>query len=486
MATLQVSPEFYIAALPVFIVTAASLVAMLFPFLKVRSVGAHFFLGIVALVAALLAHFITTDASSFLGGAYLSESLAKLGQVLILSIGLFVLILFRGSALSAFFFKSQSLSLFLMTLLGMMVMVASNDLVTLFVGLELSAIGLYVLVGYVYPNRSSLEGAIKYFILGSFASAFLLFGFGLLYAGSSSLNLVEIFRHMDFVNRFWMYIGGLFVLIGLCFKLALMPFHMWAPDAYESAPTGITAFMATATKVMILIVTLRLTQGLDVISAQWMPTLTVLSFLSMIGANILALVQTSIKRMLAYSAIAHSGYMAVALCAMRFGQDLPYQSILFYLIGYALTSLLAFGTLMWLEDETRQNLQVDDLKGLVKSHPWASFALAAAMFSFAGMPPTVGFFGKFFIFNAALREHLYLLVLTGVLGSVISLYYYLRVVVFMYMHKPEEGVSFQPVRSWLTLGILGFAFSSVLALGTIFPEKVMNGLKPITSFLSQR
>jgi NADH-quinone oxidoreductase subunit N len=209
----------------------------------------------------------------------------------------------------------------------------------------------------------------------------------------------------------------------------------------------------------------------------------------MIGGNLLALVQTSLKRMLAYSSIAHSGYMAIVLCALNSGSELPYQAIIFYLIGYTLTSLLAFGTLMWLEDITRQNLQLSDLRGLVKKHPWAAFSISLAMFSFAGMPPTVGFFAKFFVFNAALREKLNFLVLTGVLGSIISLYYYLRVIVTMYMQKPlddgPEG-TLLPRNSIVTTIILGATCIGILIFGTALPEQLLIKLQPIAATLVQR
>ena len=238
---------------------------------------------------------------------------------------------------------------------------------------------------------------------------------------------------------------------------------------------------------MVLIVILRITQNIELFANQWFPTLFVVSSLSMIGGNILALVQTSVKRLLAYSSIAHSGYMALVLCAMGAGRDLPYEAILFYLIGYVLTSVLAFGTLMWLEDTERQNLQIEDLRGLMRSHPWAAFVMAAAMFSFAGMPPTVGFFAKFFIFNAALREHLYFLVIIGALSSVISLYYYLRIVVVMYMQKPDSKASTLTPRSSIVMNVLlTCTCGAVLIFGTVFPEQILAQLKPIATKLSQR
>ncbi len=479
--------DFYRSATPLFIIAIASLIGALFPQNKGGSLIPLYFFGLISILAALGSLLIPVTEIQFWGGAYLADDLARLAQALLLGIALVLMIFFKESCLAPSFYKADVVSLFLLSLLGMLVMVSSTDLVTLFVGLELSSIGIYILVGYITPNRASMEGAMKYFVLGSFASAFLLFGFGLLYASSGTMNIIELAKHSSFEVDLWVQIGILFTLVGLAFKLALVPFHMWAPDAYEAAPTGITALMATSVKVMILTMVLRLTYNLNLFAGQWYPTLCIVSILSMVGANILALVQTSIRRMLAYSSIAHSGYMTIVLCLLNFEGGLPYQAILFYLVAYILSSLLAFGTLMWLEDKTRQNLQLDDLKGLMKAHPWGALALALAMFSFAGMPPTAGFFAKFFVFNAALRENLYVLIFAGIFGSVISFFYYLRVIVFMYMHKPDaQAQPLQPRNSFVTACLLAGACVAILLLGTAYPESLLNELKPVADQLLQR
>lgn len=482
--------DFYLAASPLFVLALAGMVAMLFPRMRNGSITGLYTLGVLSLGLALGLLCIPTAPEAmevFWNGAYVADNLAHLGQFLILGTALVLVLLFKESHLAKHFFTREMLSLFFLVILGMLVMVASVDLITLFVGLELSSIGIYILVGYVLPRQASLEGALKYFIMGSFASAFILFGFGLLYASSGTLNIAEFVHKSFIVNPFWIKIGISLVLVGIAFKLALMPFHMWSPDAYESAPTGITALMATSVKVMLLIVAMRLTRGNSFFVKEWYPILFSVSALSMLGGNILALVQTSVKRMLAYSSIAHSGYMAIALAIMDVGKQIAYDSMIFYLIAYVLTSILAFGTLMYLEDSTRQNLQIDDLKGLVHSHPWAAFFLATAMFSLAGMPPTIGFFGKFFVFNAALRDHLYFLVIVGVVGSVISLYFYLRVIVAMYMQKPTNNAQkLTPQKSFIGPFILALSCIAVLVLGTFFPEKILHQVKPISSKLSQR
>lgn len=483
-----VTSEFYLAALPVLILCFTCIVAMLQSVFKpISSPNAVFAVMIAALIGALVAVFVGTPAveTTYLAGAYLAGELGKFGQATILVIAAVVCVMYRDTFLKAKFFRGEISALFQMVVAGMLIMVASEDLITVFVGLELSSIGLYAIVGYLNPSRRSQEGAIKYFVLGSFAAALLLFGFALLYAGTGSMRLSEIvYAIPKLVDHHWIRLGVVFTVAGLGFKLALAPFHLWAPDTYEAAPTGITAFMATTVKVMILIVAMRLfADGLAPLFDVWMPALMFTAIVSMILGNIMALVQTSLKRMLAYSSIAHSGYMAIAICALGGSSgDFPVAAILFYLVSYAIISLGAFGVLMWLESDANDNLLLDDLTGLAQKHPWAAFVLAVFMFAFAGMPPTVGFIGKFFVFNAALQNQLYGLVIIGVIGSSISLFYYLRVIVRMYMSDPVKvAVPLAPTRSVVISGVLAAAVVLTILLGTVLPGPVMKILRATSS-----
>lgn len=483
-----VTREFYLAAMPVLILCVGSIVAMLQGvFKKVGHETAVFGVMALTMLAALITTFTGAPSveTSYLDGAYLAGELGRFGQSMILVIGLVIALLYRDTFLKAKFCRGEISALFLMIVAGMVVMVASEDIVTLFTGLELSSIGLYAVVGYLNPSRRSQEGAIKYFVLGSFAAALLLFGFGLLYAATGSLRLNEIVDAVPkMIDHNWVRVGVVMTLAGLGFKLALAPFHLWAPDTYEAAPTGITAFMATSVKVMILVVTMRLFAGsLAPLYDVWLPALMFLAIISMILGNIMALVQTSMKRMLAYSSIAHSGYMAIAICAIGGASaSFPVAAILYYVVGYALISLGAFGVLMWLENEDNDNISLDDLAGLSKKHPWAAFALAVFMFSFAGMPPTVGFMGKFFVFNAALNSQLYSLVIIGVIGSSISLYYYLRVIVRMYMSEQVKvAVPLNPARAWVTTVVLAVALILNLLLGTVLPGPALQMMNKTSS-----
>ena len=282
----QLDLSFYFVAMPVLILCVGAIVAMLqrvFP--AVGSMNACYGVLVGSLVGALASVVVLhPEPYTFLSGSLLASSLVQFGQATILIIALVVSLLFKETFLAKQFIRSEIISLFLMTLAGMLVMVGSEDLITLFIGLELSSIGLYAIVGYVHPTRRSQEGAIKYFILGSFAAGLLLFGFGLLYTGTGSMQISEIVKTLPLVSDHnWVRLGALFTLAGFGFKLSLVPFHLWAPDAYEAAPTGITAVMATSVKVMILIVATRLfSGGFNELYSVWMPGLMFLAVLSMI------------------------------------------------------------------------------------------------------------------------------------------------------------------------------------------------------------
>jgi len=486
----EIAAAFYLASSPVLILGIAALIALMqgvFP--KIGSVRACQTLLNVALAAAIAVTvtIVKSNANSYLGGSYSIESISLLGQTLILALALITSFLFGATHLKRAFFRGEITSLFLMIVLGMLVLVSANELISLFIGLELASIGLYALVGYIKPSRKSLEGAVKYFVLGSFATGFLLFGFALLYAATGSMVISEIVAFLpNAPGHPWVKLGALLTMVGLGFKFALAPFHLWAPDAYEAAPTGITGFMATSVKIMVVVVMLRfVAQGMPHLQGTWDAFFMFTAILSTIFGNLLALVQSSIKRMLAYSSVAHAGYMAIAVCAIGANANaLPIAAMLFYLVAYAIISVGAFGVLMWLETAEHENLQIDDLAGLAKSHPWASFALAVFMFSFAGIPPTAGFMGKFFIFSSALNQGLYAVVLIGILGSVISLYYYLRVIVKMYMadRLPASAVT-APRRSWVVLGVTAASVGLTLYLGTIGPTKALKSMQKASKVL---
>jgi len=333
---------------------------------------------------------------------------------------------------------SEYYALMLAATLGMILMAASNDLITVFLGLELMSLALYVLVGFRRGRLDSSEAALKYFLLGAFASGFLLYGIALLYGATGTTNLgrMAIFLgDTPLMGNPLLLMGGLLVLAGFAFKVAAVPFHMWTPDAYEGAPTTVTGFMSAGAKAAGFAALLRLViVALPGLQADWRPLLAVIAGLTMTVGNVTALLQTNVKRMLAYSSIAHAGYLLIAVVA----GGLPGGSAaMFYLAVYSLMNLGAFGVLSLLGRGQEDRVTLADLSGLAVRHPGLAAAMAIFMLSLGGIPPTAGFMGKVYVFSVAVDAGQMPLVIVGVLNSALSIYYYLRVTVVMYMREPQ-------------------------------------------------
>jgi NADH-quinone oxidoreductase subunit N len=483
----DLTTAFYGAAFPVILLVITSLIALIMGVTTANTVKANYTLNLTALILALLViiqQYMSAGIGTevYLSGGYAAGRLGFLGQGLIVFSALVVSLLMGESYMSSKFFRGEIIALFHMVVSGMLTMVATDDLVTLFVGLEMASIGVYALIGYTQPSKLAQEGAIKYFVLGSVAAAILLMGFAFLYAASGTLRISDISSSVGKISAHpWLELGAVLTITGLGFKMALVPFHMWAPDAYEGSPTGLTAFMATGMKVMIVVASLRIFEnGLDGVYGVWLPSISLMAAASLLFANIMALAQQSLKRMLAYSSIAHSGYMALALASMSGSvTGLSVPSILFYLIAYVIVSLGAFAVVMWLENERCENVIVDDLTGLSKQHPRAAVALAVFMFSLGGMPPTVGFISKLYVFNAALSNNLVGLIVIAAIGSTISLYYYMRVIVRMFMmdSTPVLGTLIKPRNSVVTSAVVAVSVVLVILMGTVFPEPALRLVK---------
>ncbi len=496
MATFDIpnfSKEFYSAASPIFILFIGSLITLMFGVSKsacspktsfVTSVGT-----IILALAALISN-ATNDnmaINSYLSGSFVSGSATLFASTLILILALATVFVFWDHYTKLKFFRGEIQSLFLMVVAGMLVMASADELISVFVGLELASIGTYTLIGYIAPNRFSVEGAVKYFILGSVAAAILLMGFGFLYASTGSLAIFDILNGFSkLTDHAWYKLGLLFTLVGLSFKLALMPFHRWAPDAYESAPTPLTAFMATAMKVMILTTFLRIFAAAPGhIGSTALPIMLFMAAISIIAGNTMALVQVSLKRMLAYSSIAHSGYMAIALCAaFEGGGQAAVSAVFLYLISYSIVTIGSFAILAWFETEEITNITLDDLNQLYHKHPKASLSLAVFLFSLAGMPPAAGFMSKFLIFSSAISKGLVGITIIAAVGSTVALYYYLRVIVRMFMSKPVQSFQLsEPKRSFSIQFIVGFCVFATLALGTVLPQRSIEFVKAMASEL---
>jgi NADH-quinone oxidoreductase subunit N len=327
--------------------------------------------------------------------------------------------------------------LVLFSTVGMMLMAAAGDLIIVFLGLETMSISLYVLAGFFRDRVEAGEASMKYFLLGAFASGFFLYGIALIFGATGSTDLDKIGNAVAAgAVRDPMLLAGLgLLLVGFGFKISAVPFQLWAPDVYEGAPTSITVLIATGSKAAAFAALIRvLFSSFRVPPLDWAMAFWVLAVLSMTFGNVVAIAQRNLKRMLAYSSIAHVGYMLVGLVA---GTALGGGSVLFYLLVYTFTTAGAFGVILLLEREGREAVGLDDLGGLAAAHPLLALALSVFLLSLIGIPPTAGFVGKFYLFGAAVRSGYVWLAVIGVLNSAIAAYYYLRLIIYMYMREPE-------------------------------------------------
>jgi NADH-quinone oxidoreductase subunit N len=376
--------------------------------------------------------------------------------------------------------RGEFYPLMMFSSVGAMMLAAAGDLLSLFIGLETMSLGVYAMTGFRRGSRRSTEAAMKYFLLGSFAAAVLLYGGALLYGATGHTDLAGIGQSISAgtATLSLVIVGLVLVLVGLVFKVSAVPFHMWTPDAYEGAPTPATTFMAVAVKSAAFATMLRvllLSFG-DADSASWgagwPPVVAGIAVLTMTVANLIAGRQESVKRMLAYSSIAHAGYILIGIVAtIRQNEHEAEGAILFYLLTYTVSTAGAFGALIFCGHKGAEATSYEDLAGIGRRHPGPALAFSLFLLSLAGVPPTAGFFGKFYIFRAAIfgGGGLYWLAVIGLLNSVIGAYYYLRVIVYMYMREPAPGA---PIAIPMRSGYVAFALLAcailVLALG-IFP-----------------
>ena len=360
---------------------------------------------------------------------------------------LFVGIAFVSVLLSWDYLKRTALNqgefyaLICFSTLGMIFMAAANDLMMIFLGLELMSIALYVLAGFRKNRFESNEAALKYFLLGAFATGFLLYGMALVYGTTGSTNLTAIGAFLlasPVLHTPLLAIGALLLFIGFAFKVSLVPFHMWTPDAYEGAPTTATAFMSAGAKAAGFAGLVRVAMAaLPQVTPDWTVLLTWLAILTLTVGNVTAILQSNLKRMLAYSSIAHAGYVLLGIVA---GGAAGASAVLYYLAVYSVMNLGAFGIVSLLGRGADERVRVQELAGIGFTRPWIAVAFAVFMLGLAGIPPTAGFLGKFYLFRAALFDGHVMLVVVAVLNSVIAVYYYLRPIVVMYMTQPDAEI----------------------------------------------
>jgi NADH-quinone oxidoreductase subunit N len=366
-------------------------------------------------------------------------------------------------------------SLILLATVGMMFMVSSRNLVMIFVSLETMALSSYLLVGYLQRERRSNEAALKYFVLGAFSSGIFVYGISLVYGVAGSVDLLEIAWASPLpAGKPVLLLGIILMMVSLGFKVAAAPFHMWVPDTYQGAPTPVTAFISTASKAAAFAIFLRIfAQGFGALGGEWTSLLAFLSVVSMTVGNVAAVLQENMKRMLAYSSIAHAGYALMALVAIGSGGEaatLGVTAMVLYLLVYTLMNMGAFGFVVLLRRGSLPGDRVADFAGMSRRSPVAAAAMLVLMLSLAGIPATAGFIGKWYLFAAALKANFVWLAVAAVVNSAISLYYYVRVVVYMYVMEPGEEERYHA--SPFLVGALAICVLLTVAIGC-YPQPLI-------------
>lgn len=364
--------------------------------------------------------------------------------------------------------NGEFVALVLFGTLGMMVISSAASMLTAYLGLELLSLSMYALVALKRDDRIATEAAMKYFVLGALASGLLLFGMSIIYGATGSISLGAISVALAKANTTAVALGLIFIAAGVAFKLGVVPFHMWVPDVYTGAPTAVTLFLGTAPKIAAFALAYRLFgTGLTPAAADWSIILAVIATLSVVLGNLIAIAQTNIKRMLAYSAIANMGFLLLGFVAG--GKD-GYAAALFYSVAYSITGLVSFGILVVLSGRGIEFEHIDDLKGLNSRSPWLAFLMLLAMFSLAGIPPTIGFWAKLSVIEAIVNTGYVWIAVIAVLASLVGAFYYLRVVRVMYFSTPSDGAFALPGRAETVL--LSANALAILVLGAL-PSAIM-------------
>ena len=431
----------------------------------------------LSLVAVALAFLWAGRAGSLgagFGGLYIRDELTRLVDLVALAAAGLGIMLSSAYVARVRLPAGEYYALLLLSTVGAMTMAASGSLITLFLGLELLSFPLYVMAALARRSRRSQEAGLKYLLLGAFATAFFIYGVALIFGATGSFEL----RRIAAEPRSPLLGTGIALLtIGLAFEAALVPFHAWAPDVYEGAPLPVTAFMSVGAKIGAFAGFVRVFPfALPALAGQWIPILTAVAIVTMVLGNLAALWQTNIKRLLAYSGIAHAGYLLIGVAA---GPD-GVWSVLFYLLVYAAMNLGAFAVLLLLERAGAEADRLEDLAGLVGRAPWAAAALSLFMIALAGLPPTAGFIAKLYVFEAGLAAHLTALVLVGVLTSVVSVYYYLRVAYVALSGESPTAVTV--ARDRFVAAALVLATAGVLWLG-LFPAAFTSAAQQAAAML---
>lgn len=430
-----------------FLVAAACVLLLADAFMKpAERVYLHWLsIGVLLVTGYLVLRYQPEGAVTAFGGMFIRDGLSTILKLFAILSTILVFIYGRPYMVDRKLFVGEFYTLMLFAVIGVMLLVSAGSLVMIYLGLELLTLSSYALVALNRDSSLSSEAAIKYFVLGALSSGLLLYGMSMIYGATGTLGLAQLHEAIPHSAMPHLLIFGLvFLVIGVAFKLGVAPFHMWIPDVYEGSPTAVTAFIGSASKLAAFGMAFRLlATGMGDFSQHWQIMLAALAVLSLAIGNIVAIVQSNLKRLLAYSTISHMGYLLLGL--VNAGPE-GYSAAMFYAVSYALMSTAAFGVILALSRAGFECDNIDDFKGLNQRAPWMAFLMMLALFSLAGVPPLFGFFAKLLVLQAAIHAGMLWLAIVGAVFAIIGLYYYLRVVKVMYFDKPEVGteVRIQP------------------------------------------
>mgnify|MGYP005666746769 FL=1 len=462
--------DLYTLAPEIFLLVGVSVILLLDLFLSEERRDVTFFLSLMVLVITSILpwFFYDADPRVIMNGLIVSDALGatlKSFLCVLIAVGL---VYSKNYLLPRGLHRGEYFSLTLFAALGMMVMISSNHFLSLYLGLELLSLSLYAMVALQRDSGRSSEAAIKYFILGAIASGMLLYGMSMIYGATGNLNIEAIVSAIltEDADETLLRLGVVFLIVGIGFKLGAVPFHMWVPDVYQGSPTSVTLLIGTAPKIAVFAFVLRLLAealGHPSLHQDWSQMLTVLAVASLVIGNLVAIAQTNFKRMLAYSTIAHMGFLLVAFMT---GSITGYSAALFYILTYVLMALGGFGVILLLSRDGFEAEELSDLSGLSQSNPWCAFLLMIVLFSMAGIPPTVGFWAKLFVIQAIVDLGYVALAVLAVMSSLVGAFYYLRVVKIMYFGANEQSDNVVTYRTGLTI----FGVNGLLLLGLgLFP-----------------
>ncbi|MCE3238192.1 MAG: nuoN [Gammaproteobacteria bacterium] len=472
----------FAAALPeIFILCMASIILLVDVFLRERYKIITYVLTQLTLVGTFLLvtlqyHEYPLSIITF-SGHYIVDRLAVLTKLFVLLTSFFAFIYARQYIKDRHIQRGEYYSLGLFAVIGMLIMASAYSFLTIYLGLELLSLSLYAMVALQKESAAATEAAMKYFVMGALASGLLLYGISMLYGATGSIGILTIRNVLEsglLHQNGVVLLGLIFILSGLLFKFGAVPFHVWVPDVYTGAPTSVTLFIASAPKIAAFCITMRiLVQALSTFSVTWVSFLIIIAILSMFSGNLLAIAQTNIKRMLAYSSIAHIGYTLLGLIAGP-GSAQGYSAAMFYITTYVMIAAGAFAVIALLSKQGIELDQLDDYRGLNARNPWLAFMMLLLMFSMAGVPPTVGFFAKLGLLEALVEAHYVWLAALALLFAIIGAYYYLRIVLVMYFEEPRDVSVGNPIA--IAPGIMtAITVNGVAALALgLFPSMLID------------